>query len=204
MRRFKSKIAQPVSDKSEAWTFSGRWYRDTDRKCLRVFHNCHYELIKNPCVSQINIANNNSFDFLLWLLVYIFILLSNFMWHILRALLQFTVRSLKMEKSLKNFFFEDKRSKLVSKGRKQISWCCCWVPKSCPTLCNPVDCSMPGFPVLHYHWEFVQIHINWVGEAIQSSHHLSPPYPLGLSLSQHQDLFQWVGSLHQLAKVLEL
>ena len=47
---------------------------------------------------------------------------------------------------------------------------CCLVTKSCPTLCNPIDCSMPGFHVLHYLPEFAQTHVNWFGDAIQLSH----------------------------------
>ena len=57
-----------------------------------------------------------------------------------------------------------------------------------------------GFPVLQHLPEFVQTHVHWVDDAIQPSHLLSPPSPLVLSLSQNQGLFQWVGSLHQLAK----
>ena len=70
-------------------------------------------------------------------------------------------------------------------------------------LYDPVDYSTPGFPVLHYLPEFAQIHVHWVGDAIQPSPPLSLPSPPALSLSQHQDLFQWVGSPHQVAKVLE-
>ena len=60
------------------------------------------------------------------------------------------------------------------------------VAKSCLTLCNPMDCSMPGFPVFHYLLEFAQIHVHWVGDAIQPSHPPSPPSPPALNLSQHQ------------------
>ena len=81
--------------------------------------------------------------------------------------------------------------------------CCCWVTQSCPTLCDPMDCSTPGFPVLCYLLEFAQTHVHWVNDANQPSHLLSPPSPPALNLSQHQGLFQWVGSLHQVAKVLE-
>ena len=80
---------------------------------------------------------------------------------------------------------------------------CCSVAKSCPILCHPMDCSMAGFPVLHYFPEFAQIHVHWVGDAIQSSHLLLPTSS-ALNLSQPQGLFQWVGSLHQVAKILEL
>ena len=62
----------------------------------------------------------------------------------------------------------------------------CWVAKSCPTICDPMDSSTPGFPVLHYLLEFVQIHVHWVGDAIQPSHPLSPPFPPALNLSQQQ------------------
>ena len=67
-----------------------------------------------------------------------------------------------------------------------------------------MDCSTPGFPVLHYLSEFAQTHVHWVSDAIQPSHPLSPPSPPALSPSQHQGLFQWVSSLHQVVKVLEL
>ena len=81
---------------------------------------------------------------------------------------------------------------------------CCSVTHLCPTLCDLMDCSTPHFPVLHYLPEFAQTRVHWISDAIQPSHPLSPPFPPALSLSQHQGLFQWVGSLHQVAKVLEL
>ena len=61
-----------------------------------------------------------------------------------------------------------------------------------------MDCSTPAFPALHYHPEFTQTHVHWVGDAIQPSHPLSPPSPLALNLSQNQGLF------HQVAKGLEI
>ena len=64
--------------------------------------------------------------------------------------------------------------------------CCCSVTKLCPTVCNPRDCSTPGFPILHYLLEFVQTHARWVSDAIQPSHPLSPPSPPALNLSQHR------------------
>ena len=79
----------------------------------------------------------------------------------------------------------------------------CLVTKSGPTLCDPVDCSTPGFPALHHLLEFTQTHVHWVGDAIQPSHPLSPP-SLAFSLSQHQSAFQWVSSSYQVARVLEL
>ena len=63
--------------------------------------------------------------------------------------------------------------------------------------------TVPGFPVLHYLPEFAQTHVHRVGDAIQSSHPLLSPSPPAFSLSQHQSLFQWVSSSHQVAKVLE-
>ena len=82
--------------------------------------------------------------------------------------------------------------------------CCCSGAKSCPTFCNTMDCSLPGFPVLHHLLEFTQTHVHWVSDATQPSHPLLPPSHLTLNLSQHQDLFQRVSSSHQVAKVLEL
>ena len=66
----------------------------------------------------------------------------------------------------------------------------------CPTLCDRMDRSAPGFPVLHYLPEFVQTHVHWVGDAIQPSHPLSSPSPPTFKLSQHQGLFPWVSSSH--------
>ena len=78
------------------------------------------------------------------------------------------------------------------------------VTKSCSTLCDPMDCSTPGFSVHHHLPEFPQTHIHWVSDAIQPSHPLSSPSPPAFSLPQHQGLFQQVRSSHQVAKVLEL
>ena len=64
------------------------------------------------------------------------------------------------------------------------------VAQSCPTLCNPMNHSMPGLPVHHQLWESTQTHVHWVSDAIQPSHPLSSPSPPALNLSQHQGLFQ--------------
>ena len=64
------------------------------------------------------------------------------------------------------------------------------VAQSCPTLCDPMDCSMPGLPVHHQLPGFAQTHVHWVSDAIQPSHPLSSPSPSALNLSQHQGLFQ--------------
>jgi len=77
------------------------------------------------------------------------------------------------------------------------------VAQSCLTLFEPMDCSMPGFPVPHQLPEPTQTHVHCVGAAIQPSHPLSPPSPPTFNLSQLQGLFQWVSSWHQVAKVLE-
>ena len=74
------------------------------------------------------------------------------------------------------------------------------VAQLCLTLCNPMDCSTPVFPELHHLPELAQTHVHWVSDAIQSSHLLSPPSP-AFNRSQHQGLFQWVSSSHQVAKV---
>ena len=77
------------------------------------------------------------------------------------------------------------------------------VAQSCLTLCDPMDCSIVGFPAHHQLLELSQTHVHRVSYAIQPSHPLSIPWPPAFKLSQHQDLFQWVSSLHQVAKVLE-
>ena len=77
------------------------------------------------------------------------------------------------------------------------------VAQSCPTLWDPMDCSMPGLLVHHQLLEFTQTHVHWVGDAIQPSHPLSSCSPPTFNLSQHQALSQWAGSLHQVAKLLK-
>ena len=77
------------------------------------------------------------------------------------------------------------------------------VAQSCPTLCNPMNRSTPGLPVSHQLPEFTQTHVHWVSDAIQPSHPLVSPSPPAPNPSQHQGLFQWVNSSHEVAKVLE-
>ena len=72
---------------------------------------------------------------------------------------------------------------------------CCSISKLCPALCDPMNCSTPGFPVFHHLLELVQTHVCWVGDAIQPSCPLLPPFPPAFILSQHQGLFQWA-ALH--------
>ena len=89
--------------------------------------------------------------------------------------------------------------------RSTISWK--WVKmkatQSCPTLCNPMNRSTPGLPVHHHLPEFTQTHIHRVRDAIQPSYPQSPPSSPAPNPSQHQSLFQWVNSLHEVAKVME-
>ena len=80
----------------------------------------------------------------------------------------------------------------------------CSDTKSCRTLCNPMDCSTAGSPVLHYLPECAQIHGHWGRNVIQPSHPLSLPFSSCSQSSQHPDPSQWVGSLHLVVKVLEL
>ena len=75
--------------------------------------------------------------------------------------------------------------------------------KSCPTLCDPMNRSMPGLPVHNQLPESTKTHVHWVGHAIQPSDTLLSPSPPALNLSQHQGLFKWVSSSHQGAKVLD-
>ena len=90
-------------------------------------------------------------------------------------------------------------------------WCCktyssvqfSSVTQSCPTLCNPMDCSRLGLPVHHQLPEFTQTHVHWVSDAIQPSHPLSSPFPTIFNLSQNQGLFKWVSSSHPVAKAWE-
>ena len=78
------------------------------------------------------------------------------------------------------------------------------VAQPCLTLCDPMNRSTPGLPVYHQLPEFTQTQVHWVGHAIQPSHPRSPPSPPAPNPSQHQSLFQWVNSSHEVAKVLEI
>ena len=77
------------------------------------------------------------------------------------------------------------------------------VSQSCLSLCDYMDCSTPGLSVHHQPPKFTQTHVHWVGDAIQPSQPLSSPSSPTFNLSQHQGLFKWVSSLHQVTKVLE-
>ena len=77
------------------------------------------------------------------------------------------------------------------------------VAQSCPTLCDPMNRSMPGLPVHHHLLEFTQTCVHRVSDAIQPSHPRSSPSPTAPNPSQHQSIFQWVNPSHEVAKVLE-
>ena len=75
---------------------------------------------------------------------------------------------------------------------------------SCVWLCDPMNRSTPGLSVHHQLPEFAQTHVHRASDAIQPSHPLSSPFPPAPNPSQHQSIFQWVSSSHEVAKVLEL
>ena len=89
-------------------------------------------------------------------------------------------------------WYEHEASFNTSKGlhqRRVRGLCCCSVAKLCPTLCDPLDCSMPGFPVLHYILEFDQTHVHWVSDTIQPPHPLGRGIPCSKLSNQVQSLF---------------
>ena len=123
----------------------------------------------------------------------------------LSKLLLFFVQWMAGWEILPLIFLETGRLVQMNKGEGEKSGgCCCSFAKSCPNLRDPMDCSTAGFPVLHYLPKFVQTHVHRVSDPIQPSHPLSPPSHSTFDLSEHQGLFQWVSSLHQVAKGLEL
>ena len=101
------------------------------------------------------------------------------------------------------FRVQNRESRVViMRAASKISLLLCFsVTKWCPTLCDPMDYSTPGFPVLHYLPGFAQTPVHRVGDAIRPSHPLSSP-STAFNLSQHQGLFKWLSTLHQVAKVL--
>ena len=127
-----------------------------------------------------------------------------FLHHLILAMVLYYLRFTVINPSLWNFlsafwsFFSSPCSYKLRRGDLFSL-----VAQLCPTFCNPMYCSTPGFPVQHQLPWLAQTHIHWVGDAIQPSHHLLSPSPPAFNLSQHQDLFRWVSSSHQVAKVLE-
>ena len=114
-----------------------------------------------------------------------------------------------MKCQVENFskYFTDSHRKAslikIKQSTKTTKYSVSSICQSCPTLCDPMNCSTPGLPVHHQLLEFTQNHVHLVGNGIQPSHALSSPSPPVLNLSRHRCLFQMISSLHQGAKVLE-
>ena len=112
--------------------------------------------------------------------------------------IQWTHMSKTLISSLKQFSFRKYIPSPLCRSVQFSSVC-----QSCPTLCDQMDYSKPVFPVHHQLPELAQTRVHWVSDAIQPSHPLSSPSPPAPNPSQHQGLFKWVSSSHQVAKVLE-
>ena len=108
------------------------------------------------------------------------------------------LKELKREKQCFGIGLSSHLWEVMLKSRPSVS-----SVQSCVTLCDPMDCSTPGISVYHQLLELAQTHVHWVSDAIQPSHPLLSPSPPAFNLSQHQGLFQWVSSWHQVAEVLE-
>ena len=137
-----------------------------------------------------------------WVLPLTTLALSSF-FHLLSSVFCLVLQCLWMLHTCVFLFLNCNESSLWKVSTTFIFFPCCSVTQSCPALCNPMDWSMPGFRVHRYFLELAQTHVHPFGDAIQPSHSLSFPSP-AFSLSQHQGLFQWVHSSHQVVKVLEL
>ena len=99
---------------------------------------------------------------------------------------------------------EPRSYKLCSVAKKKIVLIqFCSVAQSCPTL-QPMNRSTPGLLVHHQLPESTQTQVHWVSDVIPPSHPLLSPSPPAFNLSQHQGLFRWVSSSHQVAKVLRV
>ena len=83
----------------------------------------------------------------------------------------------------------------------EYSWWCFPVVNLCPTLCDPVDCSTPGLPGPHYLPEFAQIHVHWIGDAIQPSYPLLSFSPFAFILYKHQGLRSCIAVAQSLSHV---
>ena len=131
--------------------------------------------------------------------------------HFLLVRSSFVKKSTYWYKNWKNYKKERTKNSYINTNGEIILWYMrihysvqfSSVTQSCPTLCDPLNCSMPGLPVHHQLPEFTQTHVHRVCDAIQPSHPLSSPFPPAPNPSQHQSLFQWVNSSHEVAKELE-
>jgi len=117
---------------------------------------------------------------------------KHYQWYILKAM-----------KYVWGYFITYQTGTNIPQGKNKRSSSFRSVAQSCPTLCDPMNCSTPGLPVHHQLPEFTQTHVHPVSDAIQPSHPLSAPSSPAPNPSQHQSLFQWVNSSHEVAKVLE-
>ena len=112
-----------------------------------------------------------------------------------RALKNWCFRTVVLEKTLQGPLGRKEIKPVNPKGNQFSS-----VVQLCLTLCDPMECNMTSFSVYHQFPELTQTHVHWVGDAIQLSNPPSSPSPPAFNLSQHQGLFQWVSSLHQVAQ----
>ena len=102
--------------------------------------------------------------------------------------------TLQSSSELSEGVFQTKILSKIPEYNLNQNYCFCSVSKLCPTVCDPMDCSMSGFSVLRYLLQFAQTHAHWVSDAIQPSHPLSFPSPSALSLYQNQNILQWISS----------
>ena len=164
----------------QVWASSGRWWRTGKPGVLLS--------MGSQRVGQewVNEQQQVSLLSIISLLGYIWIYTNEIIWvgpldSLRRGLV------IRKTKRLEGWNFES--HSMTSRERSWVWNCCCSVAKSCPTLCDPMDCSTPGFPVLHHLPEITQTHVHWVGDAIQPSHPLPLPCLPAFSVSQHQGLF---------------
>ena len=148
-----------------------------------------------PMKWSINTGENLT-HFLVLLLLFITIMFVNYLWYCYEEYFELSPRSCFQRMCC--FVFIIPNLMIMLGSFSSVSS----VTQLCLTLCNLMDCRTPDFPVLHQLPELAQTHVHRVGDAIQPSHPLLSPSP-AFSLSQHQGLFKWVSSLHQVAKVLE-
>ena len=128
--------------------------------------------------------------------------LSKELWRATATWDHFQPQSLFYEWLANEFSFVEYTRQTGSKGLKMFQFSS--VAQSSPILCNPINRSTPSLPVHHQLPEFIQTHVHQVGDPIQPSHPLSSPSPPAPNPSQHQSLFQWINSSHEVAKVLEV
>ena len=185
------------------WANSGRWWGKPgmlqSMGSQRVRHNLTTEQQQ-----QISPKYQNSWDFL-YAVLFFLLLHSNCYILLYYTLLMYWVYCLLYTpwNIGQRFMFYKNSEKELDTEYSSVQFQFSSITQSCLILCDPMDCSIPGFLVLHWISEFAQIHVHWVSDYIQPSHPLLPPSPSALNLSQHQGFF-WIGSSHQVVKILEL